>query len=323
MRPISRAVVRLAALGLSILIALAAAEAALRFSGTPTPVPDMSVQAWAAYDPEEVWINRPGAQVSWPPWGMATFDADGARITRPPTAPAPSDNVVLVLGCSFTQGSGVDDRDTFAWRLQERFPDFNVRNFGTGGYGTYQSLIRFRRFLRENRTVPRLVIFGFADFHGYRDRGTRAWLQTRGNARAVIPPRVDLRDGRLVEFPGKLVPLSALARRSVLWNRVETTYRERTEYMQDDEEKTVAVQRAVLLRMQEEVARAGSRLLVADLWTSPPNRAPWKKFFEDHRFDVAECVTDRTPFAHPDPFWHLLHADCLEDAVRRDGLLDE
>jgi hypothetical protein len=316
----SRHIARAVLLAASVVTTLIVVEIGLRLRGYAPTVADTTVQGWAAFDPELVWINRPGAHLQWD-WGAATFEEDGSRRTRPENSPRPSDRVVLVLGCSFTQGLGLDDRDTFAWKLQERFPTVDVRNFGTSGYGTYQSLMRFRRFMREGHAPPKLVIFGFADFHGYRDRGTRAWMVTRGNARAVIPPHVQLAAGRLIEVPGLLVPTSALARSSVLWNLIETAHRERTYYAPDDEEQTVAVQRAVLLQMRDEVARASSTLLLANVWTASQNRPGWGQFFQQNGFHVAECVTDRTPFAHPDPFWSLLHADCMEDAIRREGLL--
>ena len=93
------------------------------------------------------WTNRPGAHID-APWWTATFWTDGSRPTRPDPATTARD-VILVLGCSYTQGYGVGDADTFAWKLQQRFPRYDVRNFGTGGYGTYQSLLRFRRMVRQ------------------------------------------------------------------------------------------------------------------------------------------------------------------------------
>src|SRR5262249_3793554 len=150
--------------------------------------------------------NRPGAHIDAPFW-KASFWNDASRRTRA-TESIAAREVVLVLGCSYTQGYGVADSDTFAWKLQQRFPEFDVRNFGTGGYGSYQSLLRFRRLLRKG-IVPKTVIYGFGDFHGVRDRATQSWMNQRGNARAFVPPHVDLQDGRLVELPGKLIPMSA------------------------------------------------------------------------------------------------------------------
>ena len=38
-----------------------------------------------------------------------------------------------------TQGWAIDDNETYPWKLQKRYPSLNVLNYGTGGYGSYQS----------------------------------------------------------------------------------------------------------------------------------------------------------------------------------------
>ena len=308
--------IALATLG-ALLVGLMGAEVAARLLGYSPAVDTTVASPWTAYDPELGWIDNPGAHLS-SGRGMATIEADGSRRTklRPLADPKA---VVLVLGCSYTLGFGVDDKDTFAWKLQERFPEFDVENFGTAGYGTYQSLLRFRRFLRERHTAPALVVFGFADFHGARDRATRSFM---GNTRAYVAPHVDLENGRLVEKPGKFIPMTPPAKVFALWNLAEWTYKREVEYAPDDA-KTVEIHRATLLQLRREVEAAGSTLLVADLWTMAPDRPSWHEFFQSQQFRLAECVSDRLPYAHPDLFWNLRHADCIEEATRRERLLDD
>ena len=153
-------------------MSLLAAEVSARLLGYAPAVDSRITSPWTAFDTELGWINNPGGHVDGD-FGRATFEPDGSRRTKRHPIDKPRD-VVLVLGCSYTLGFGVDDQDTFAWKLQERFPDFDVENFGTAAYGTYQSLLRFRRFLREGHPAPAVVVFGFAEFHGARDRATRS-----------------------------------------------------------------------------------------------------------------------------------------------------
>lgn len=86
---------------------------------------------------------RPGARVDQSagsplPWAgaVASFMSDGSRRTSD-SAPARRVERWLLLGCSYTQGLGRTDQETFGWRLQSMFPDVLLTNFGTGGYGTY------------------------------------------------------------------------------------------------------------------------------------------------------------------------------------------
>jgi hypothetical protein len=308
---------------MSIVVGLLVSEAAARLLGyTPSMPGTGAVEPSVAFDPVLGWINSPGTTHKWP-MGLATFWHDASRRTRR-TERISTRDTVLVLGCSYTQGYLVGDEDTFAWKLQQRFPLFDFRNFGTSGYGTYQSLLRFRRFVAEGR-VPALVIFGFAEFHGPRDRATRSWIESlrvSGSRSFLVPPHVDWTNGRTVERPGRFVSsTSALAQSSAAWNLVETWYARHAEYAPDDR-RTLDLHRAVLLQLRREVEQAGSRLLLADLWTGSSSRASWRQFFWDHSFTVAECAADALPFKHPDPFWHLRHADCIERAIRQSGLLE-
>ena len=51
---------------------------------------------------------------------------------------------VLLLGCSFTYGFGVDDDQTFASLLQKDFPEAGIQNAGVPGYGSVQSLMQLK-----------------------------------------------------------------------------------------------------------------------------------------------------------------------------------
>src|SRR5678816_884654 len=67
---------------------------------------------------------------------------------------------IWIFGDSITYGWSVNDRDTFAWLLQEDFPDYEVVNFAVSGYGTLHSMIQLRDLLQQ-RKAPRLVILPY------------------------------------------------------------------------------------------------------------------------------------------------------------------
>lgn len=62
-----------------------------------------------------------------------SFDKYGRRISQPRGLREGARHSFLLYGCSFTYGEGVDDRDTFAWRLADRLPDYEVVNFASLG----------------------------------------------------------------------------------------------------------------------------------------------------------------------------------------------
>jgi hypothetical protein len=64
---------------------------------------------------------------------------NGWRIT--PDRGDKADAAVLLFGCSITIGEGLNDQETFAWRLGEMLGEkFQVFNFGFHGYGAHQML---------------------------------------------------------------------------------------------------------------------------------------------------------------------------------------
>ena len=156
---------------------------------------------------------------------------DGLRITRPPgTALASVDpKQMWIFGGSFTYGFCLNDAETYPWLLQERFPNFEVVNFGVGGYGTLQSLIQLQEALAGGRTPPALLIVAYAVFHNMRNCCHRIYWKN-------LIPSMDLEEIYLprasVDQNGKLIckyvkleytPFPFMDRFALL-NRLETAY---------------------------------------------------------------------------------------------------
>ena len=84
---------------------------------------------------------------------------------------------ILLIGGSFAQGWGVDDEDTFAAKLEKKYSDIKVHNYGQGGYGTVQSALLLEREIK-NKKLSELVIYGFIEHHEYRNVARTNWLRT-------------------------------------------------------------------------------------------------------------------------------------------------
>jgi hypothetical protein len=217
------------------LLTLAAAEVGLRLAGfDPTPLGGNenyrvhSEFGFATFDPTLGWQNREGTSLSVEP-GHApmTFWAEGRRAARPDPAPTARRKLAIV-GDSFSQGYGIRDEETYAWRLAELAPGWDVENYGTGGYGAYQSLLRMRRFFASNdpRSEPKLVVYGYTYFHAYRDVAGEAWVKTMLNEQGeyFAPPSVTTAAGDLVEHPFETIPQWPLETRSALIARAKRAY---------------------------------------------------------------------------------------------------
>ncbi len=160
---------------------LAAAEGITRWRGrgpwVSRDVPIRVEPGGSLYesDPHLGYRHRPGEfDITLVPTAYrfhVTHGADSLRATGPDFEVAGRPEI-WIFGCSYTHGWSLDDEDTFPWRVQERFRDFRVVNFGVGGYGTLHSLIQFRDAL-ETRPKPAVAVVVYASFHDERNTFAR------------------------------------------------------------------------------------------------------------------------------------------------------
>jgi hypothetical protein len=113
-----------------------------------------------------------------------THTSGGHRLTHPietySTKSAKPE--IWVFGCSVTYGwIYLQDSATYPWMLQERIPDYEVVNFGVGGYSTLQSFLQFREALAKAKVKPKIVVIDYASFHDERNVCSRGWRK------AILP----------------------------------------------------------------------------------------------------------------------------------------
>jgi hypothetical protein len=101
-----------------------------------------------------------------------THSADGYETPR-------AKEEIWLFGCSFTHGWSLNDEQTYPWLLQERFPEYEVVNFGVSGYGTIHSLLQFRDALKLKH--PKVAVLAYAAFHDERN----TFLRNR--RKAIVP----------------------------------------------------------------------------------------------------------------------------------------
>ncbi len=324
------------ALLLGLGIALALAELMVRWTGHGPWREldfDLGMPRLHAPDPELGWVNEPGPHVFGTPPIHMTFWADHTRATAP--APVEGGGSIVVLGCSFVQGWALGDADTFAWKLQERFPRARVFNYGTAGYGTTQALLGLQRHLatrppRPNGAgaAPFLVVYGFSDFHADRAVASAPWLRTLAQLASrghVATPYATLRDDGSAELhPPITYPawwlhedLATVAFLEERWAAIAA--RARTA------EATRVTQR-LLVELDEVVRASGGTLLVALLSEfQRGGMQPYRSTLLEHRISTAECMHPgvwspamQVPvYGHPNAVINAHWAGCIERVVGR------
>jgi hypothetical protein len=320
-----RAFVSIVAVCTYTAIVLALTEGGLRILGFKPRKADKPRPIAASSMPDSTlgWIDRPGTYLS-PEAGNVpmTFLADHSR--RSWTAPTKANQraEVLVVGCSFTQGFGVIDEDTFSYRLNARYPQLMFHNFGTGGYGTYQSLMRVKENLaRADADHIPLVIYGFIDLHLQRNVATANWVRSLGAGRNqyIVPPHVRLGEDGLKYYGLQAISFWPLESDSALVALLADAW---LELRLRNHGSQLPPTKALIEQMNQLVTGVRKRFLIV-LLNRPPKGLV--SFLVSQRIDYVNCdnpAFDRIPSAfrlggsgHPNAAQNALWAACIGDWI--------
>jgi hypothetical protein len=219
------------------------------------------------------FANTPGRFVIAATQGHYQFTithlADSLRITRPldnynHNHPRPSKGAIWIFGCSLTHGWSLDDTQTYSWLLQERFPDFDVVNFGVGGYGTIHSLLQLKEAVKSRRP-PAIVILAYASFHDERNVMSRNWrllvapqngVSEIDHVFARFDDRGQLKIGKIrVDHPPALIEHSALARLIEINLGI----------LEDRQLRAHEVSEALIAEMNQITSAAGGQFVLANI----------------------------------------------------------
>jgi hypothetical protein len=254
-----------------------------------------------------------------------TFWPGGLRATGP--QPAKQAHRVLVLGGSFTQGWAVSDAETYPWRLQAAFRGVEVLNFGTAGYGTYQSLLTLERYFAEVEMPPELVIYGFIDGHQARNVAAAPWLRAlssfSGTAAIKVPyVTLDASD-RLQRQEPVACPQLPLREASAAVAFLEDRYLKLTAGRRSAQAQ--AVTHALLLEMDRVSKAHDTELLIAVLGTLRTRATQqYLRFLGKEGIKAVDCThpnpghpSMRVPgYGHPSGKLNHHWANCIQRVLR-------
>jgi hypothetical protein len=305
---------------------LASAELLLRSRGYTAwrPYPRGRYQPTTVEpDPVMLWRNKPG-HYDYPGYTpdeeriTLTIEENGSRsVGFAPTAPRAR---LAFVGDSITLGAAISDDETFAWKLQHRFPDVAFANYGVSGYGTYQSLLMMRRILAEN-PPPDLILYGFYNDHLQRNVQSYEWVAIHDhNTRGVISPycTVDAA-GHLVEHAPEPLPRWPL--RDVL----ASVYFLEQRYLRPSADRRAAdawpVAKLLLSEMDRAARERGVRFAVVVLMSRPAVSRQLMTYLHANGIRVVDCERKLkrewkvVNEGHPNGLMNTEWADCLGAAL--------
>ncbi|MBQ7568805.1 hypothetical protein IJT17_08375 [bacterium] len=267
----------------------------------------------------------------------ATVLADGRRRSYSADRPRTKRGVAL-LGCSFTYGTGVADSDTFAWRLNERYPELTFDNFGVEGYSADQCLLLMQRLLEEPQAISaevadtpyELFIYSGIYDHLFRNRAYNTFFLSDGRM-FVYPPAGSghVFSPRLYESywygEDRLASL-------YFWHRLQiSSYMKYNELLRDKvimkrQDSSWELMAEIVAAMNQLAAERGARFACVGMdvpfCASMKNRLADKDIsFIDATLmgrDHPECFNKvRNRFAHPNAAGHSYFAERIADWIDR------
>ncbi len=161
----------IALLIVGVVVGLLSAEVTLRFLHYPyigcKTVDGVTESKTGRFDPITGWSYVPSKSTVVD--GVTyTFNGEGYRAEDIQDATDFTKPIIIIIGDSTLFGDGLNFRDTFGYKLQQKVGDrYEVVNLAVQGYGLDQAYLRLQQVIPKYR--PTFVILDFIEDQDYRD----------------------------------------------------------------------------------------------------------------------------------------------------------
>ena len=201
---------------------------------------------------------------------------------------------------------------------KKKLVNFKIKNFGVGGYGTYQSYLLLKDILKNNNNI-KYIIYIFIDHHEVRNVGDASWLEllTKYSKRSHLDlPYVQMdKNNNLIEYkPIRYIKLP-FREHSVLITKLEKKIM-RLKLFSKNKDK-VQVTQKLILKMKKLSNEKKSKFIFVNLISNKNKIDNYKNFSKKNNIESVDCVYDLTDDLiikndnHPNPVLHKLYAECI------------
>lgn len=227
---------------------------------------------------------------------------------------------VIFIGGSLTQGWAVDDSESFVWLLQEKKQDFNFINYGVGGYGGVQSLLKLKE-ISSNMDNINYIIYGFIPHHEVRNIASGSWMYqlnkaSRGTEGKLLLPYASIKNDELrIHKPKEYLKLP-LGNISAFISKIEKRILKISSLKRSFDETKISQE--IILEMKGIADKKNAKFILLFLNKLPDEkRAEYVKFFNEKSIQNINCYfLEGEKYAvegegHPNAVSHKIVSDCI------------
>lgn len=227
---------------------------------------------------------------------------------------------VIFIGGSLTQGWAVDDSESFVWLLQEKKKDFNFINYGVGGYGGVQSLLKLKE-ISSNIDNINYIIYGFIPHHEVRNIASGSWMYqlnkaSRGTEGKLLLPYASIKNDKLkIHKPKEYLKLP-LGNISAFISKIEKRILKISSLKRSFDETKISQE--IILEMKGIADKKNAKFILLFLNKLPDEkRAEYDKFFNEKNIQNINCYfLEGEKYAvegegHPNAVSHKIVSDCI------------
>ena len=277
-------------------------------------------------------INRPDRKLGWVPkegeYKFEPFSEEGKSFTinilkdssRKVEFQKENSNLneLIFLGGSITLGWGINDNQTFTSKLQKKVNKFNIKNYSAGGYGTYQSFLRFENLLKNDNNIKSAVLV-YVPNHAVRNIGDEFWLRTLtkfskrgyvGLPYASINDKDELKRHEPVSYTR-----TPFMEHSAVANKIAKRIMKFK--LRNNEKNKYKVTNLIFSEMKKIADKRNIKFAILNLSDDENAFKPYLNTFKNDKIEHFNCVIKRTKEltikgdGHPNEIMHSMFSDCI------------
>ena len=247
---------------------------------------------------------------------------DGSRFSGDDFKINSKKNKIIFVGGSFTLGQAINDEETLTFQLQKNIKNYQVKNFGVSGYGSYQSYLKLKKILDKFENID-YVIYPFIDHHEIRNIGDASWLEFLSkNARAPVSiPYVKLsRGNEIIEYsPVKYIVLP-YSDNSVLISKIQKKLM-RIIFYSKNKDKTI-ITKKIILKMNKLSKEKGSKFILVNLYSDKSKINDYESFSTKNNIEFINCQIELDDKhivkneSHPNGIANKKFSDCVLKLIK-------